>query len=90
MWLYKKTQIAVIGVCLETAQWSVSVSDSLVFLCWVYLLPPVLWANSAVDEALSSVTFSLISVCYDCVLFPKLFLPHHEALWIVMYYKCSI
>lgn len=59
-----------IGVCLETAQWSVSVSDSLVFSCWVCLLPPVLWANSAVDEALSVLSASTdrTSAGHFCVL----------------------
>lgn len=57
MWLYKNTQTAMLGVCLETAQWSVSVCDSLrLSSCWFCLLPPVLWANRAVDEVLISLS----------------------------------
>lgn len=44
-----------IWVCLETAQWSVSVSVfSETSSLWFCLLRPVLWANSTVDVALIS------------------------------------
>lgn len=97
-WLYKRHKWPWYGSALKQHNGVLLVClilwDALVLVLSAAACPSVLWANGAVAtahlEPECGSLFPNFCAFYDCVLFPKLFLPHHEALWIVLYYKCSI